>query len=312
MLPLLLIALLSGLCANAQNKPHWAIKGVGEINKKRSNDSYTFVKFENFAGSMEEVRRDAQRNLPEYLSKIYGTPASDFTVTVDDSNSRELDYKGTMANQAEGNPKVQTDYYITDGARNINARLVDEYISYDENTDGTYDFTLYQLFAVQSNPDVAVHYDIFEYSRAYNGQAVVRSIIPGLGQLYKGQNAKAYTIWGAEALFVGTAIYFDCRSHNYFNDAHNSSYASPDKTDFGEKASYLSKARSWRNLRNISIALAIGTYAYNLIDAACAKGPRKVIVKKANPSATEVAMSPAVVYDPLTGFAPGAGLRVTF
>ena len=42
----------------------------------------------------------------------------------------------------------------------------------------------------------------------------------------------------------------------------------------------MKKSHSWRNVRNVSIGVAVATYVYNLIDAATSKGARRVKVHK--------------------------------
>ncbi len=305
---LLLVTLAAAATAQAQDKPLWAIKGVGELNGKRTNDTYKFVKFEDFGGDIGDLRKDASRHLPEYFGKLYGIHPSKFKVDMNDSKARFLSYTGTHANQSEGDVKVQADYEVSDGTHTYSARLVDEYLSFDENVDGTFDYTLYQLYAVQADPTVSPVYDDFTYTRSYRSKVVARAFVPGLAQIYKGQTVKGYSIIGAEAVLVGCSVYFDHRYRQYKKDYQNS----PADGGYGQASSYRSKYRSWRNVRNISMVLAAGTYVYNIIDALHSRGPRQVVVKKKKATSTEVAMSPAVVYDPMTGYAPGAGLTVTF
>ncbi len=296
----------------AQDKPRWAIRGTGDINAKRTNDTYTLVKFETFGPELESVRSDAAKRLPEYLAGKFALNAADATVTEDVVDGTDATFNGTVPNNSEGDVRVQKDYTVTFGGMRpatFGARLVDEYVSFDENVDGTYDYTLYQLYAVQQNRETAPDYDSFSYTRSYRGQALVRSIIPGLGQWYKGQETKAYCIWGAEAVFVAGSIYFNHRFHNYRND-YRDCVANGDGIS---AASYHSKYKSWRTMRNIAIGGAVATYVYNLLDAAISKGPRQVVVKKKKDNAVAtVSFGPSLVYDPSTVMAPAVGMTVTF
>lgn len=85
---LLLLTLVPALGSSAQDKPRWAIKGVSDINGKRSNDSYRFVKFETFGGDLSQLRSEGTLPLVEYIASTNGldadrakvelvTPASD-------------------------------------------------------------------------------------------------------------------------------------------------------------------------------------------------------------------------------------------
>lgn len=310
-LRLLLAALLVAICtlaAGAQDKPRWALKGTADINGKRSNKTYEFVKVESFGPTLEEVRRDAATALPKWLAGKYALNYHDATLTENDPEGNFRKYPGTNPKEEDGDPRVQADYSVVFGGTRpatYDARLVDEYVSYDENADGTFDYTLYQLYAVATAPERKPDYDDFSFTRRYNAGAMVMSLVPGLGQLYKGQNTKAYWIWGAEAVFIAGSIYADHRFRQYRDD-----WRDPANTEVSE--SYKSKYKSWRTIRNIAIGGAVATYIVNLIDAAVSKGPRQVVVKKGAPAATEVALAPVLVYDPMTVTAPGIGMRVTF
>lgn len=307
----IMVTLLTGVAMQAQDKPRWAIRGTSDINARRTNDSYTLVKFETFGPDLESVRRDAALRLPEYLAKKFALNASDATVTETDAIGNYKTYQGTIPNNSEGDIKVQAHYVVTfDGTRHatFDTRLVDEYVSFDENVDGTFDYTLYQLYAVTTREGATPDYDSFSYTRSYRGQALVRSIIPGWGQWYKGQETKAWCIWGAEAVFVAGSVYFNHRFHSYRNDYRDCVAAD----DGISAASYHSKYKSWRTMRNISIGCAVATYIYNLCDAAFSKGPRQVVVRKDSAPTASISFGPTLVYDPNTVMAPAAGMTVTF
>lgn len=302
----LMLALSCAISMQAQDKPRWAIKGTSDINSQRSNDTYTLVKFERFGPSLDNVRNQARRNLPEYFASQFGLDADSASVSTIHDSQRFLSYKGTAANQEEGDLAVLSDYVVSFPGKTFDARLVDEYVSFDENVDGTFDYTLYQLFAVSTAEGRTPDYDNVSYSRDYRGRALMRSIIPGMGQLYKGQKTKAYCIWGGEAVCVALAIYADHRRRQYLDDMRD--YDNDDIIHH----SYYSKSKSWRLVRNLSIAGAVGIYAYNLIDAALSKGPRKVVLTPAGKNGTSLAFGPTVVYDPSLYAAPAIGMTLTF
>ena len=298
----------AALGATAQDKPRWAIKGTDDINRQRSNDTYRVVKFERFGPSLSIVREQSDKCLAEYFAKQFGLNADDATTVMKDELKHYFEYKGTLANQEEGDLTVLADFEVTfpdgDTAKTFNARLIDEYVSFDENVDGTFDYTLYQLYAVATREGVVPRYDDVSYNRDYRGRAFIRSIIPGMGQLYKGQKTKAYCIWGGEIAFAALAIYADHRKRQYWDDYQN---ASPEIAP-----SYRSKSKSWRTVRDLSAAAAVGIYAYNLIDAALSKGPRKVTLSPAKPDKATLSFGPTVVYDPSSICAPALGFTLTF
>jgi len=299
---LILILLLgTAAIAGAQDKPRWAQKGIASLNKERTNDTYEFVKFETFGGDLDQLRKERLDTLIQYFSKRYNLNSEAASVT-------PL-YKGdafqSMPNDGDGDQRVQRTYLVTfSGSKSATfyAELVDEYISFDENADMSYDYTLYQLYAVSSTADGAQPtFDDFELTRSYNAKALALSIIPGLGQIYKGQNTKGYCFLGGDIVFAATAIICDVKRHDHSQNAK----------DYPEFApSYRSKAKSWRTMRNLAIGCAAATYIYNLFDAALSKGARQVVVKK--PNGTNLALGPGLVYDPITEFSPALSLTVTF
>lgn len=302
-----LVTLFCTFVAQAQDKPRWAIKGVSDINKKRTNETYKFVKFENFGPEISSVRKDARKNLPDYFAAQFGYNADDARLKM--LNRKEQELKGLTPNDPEGDKDAMIDYEVNFVGPNhpkFYAKLVDEYIQYDENVDGTFDYTLYQLYAVATREGVVPTYDDFSFDRGYNSVALVKSIVPGFGQYYKGQNTKAYCIWGGEVVCVATALMCDHRARMALKDRKDQGYKPGDI----EWESFHSKHTSWRNFRNIAIAGAVGLYVYNLLDAAISKGPRQVVVKKAKP--VETAFAPSLMYDPSTGLTPALGFTVTF
>lgn len=296
-----LIFLVSAEVA-AQDKPRWVSKGVASLEKERSNDSYTFRSFEIFGGDIDRLRQERFNPLVGYLARTFGADSASAEVTL---ISVQANRPATL-NDAEGDSSVQAEYRVTFSSptpMTFYAKLVDEYVSFDENTDMSFDYTLYQLFAVSSGADGTVpQFDDYSYTRKYNARALALSIVPGLGQMYKGQTSKGWIIIGGEVVFVGTAIYSQIRQHNYSNDASNASDAIA--------PSYRSKSKSWRQVRDVAIIGACGLYVYNLLDAALSKGARQVVVSK--PTGTSLSFSPSVIADPLSPAAPALRMSLTF
>lgn len=308
---LLIIALfmLTALGAISQDKPRWAIKGVSDINSERTNRTYSFVKFETFGGDLAALRNESTRPLVEYLCSTFGLSDDNASVeqlTPDTSAARAL------PNDPEATADITRDYKVTFAGPKPGtyyARLIDEYVSFDDNVDETYDYTLYQLFEVTNREDgVMPDYDGCDITRSRNGGALLRSIIPGLGQYYKGQNVKAYCIWGGEAVCIAAALICEKRRSDYAAD-RNRFMAEGDMVSWD---SYRSKSQSWRVFRNIAIGGAIGVYAYNLLDAALSKGPRRVVVRKNSSSDMSLAVAPTFIADPSSTLAPALGIAVNF
>ena len=170
--------MLTTLGAISQDKPRWAIKGVSDINSERTNRTYSFVKFETFGGDLAALRNESTRPLVEYLCSTFGLSDDNASVeqlTPDASAERAL------PNDPEANAGITRDYKVTfEGPKpgTYYARLIDEYVSFDDNVDETYDYTLYQLFEVTNREDgVMPDYDGCDFTRSRNGGALLRSII---------------------------------------------------------------------------------------------------------------------------------------
>lgn len=306
---LMLLVAVFAVSAQAQDKPRWAIRGIGGLNGDRTNKTYKFVKFETFGGDLAQLRNEATQPLVEYLAKTHGLNADDATVKTLSSSTTEV----TLPNDPDGSMKVQHEYTVTfkgaDGAPDVsyNAMLVDEYASFDENVDMTYDYTLYQLFAVGTEADTQPIYDDYSFTRSYNAKAGLMSLVPGMGQFYKGQPTKGWCILGAEAFFAGMGVFMEIQRHKYSEDAKKC-LTNP---GHGNYDSYVSKTESWEKFRNGAIGCFAAVYIYNLCDAFFSKGPRQVVVKKASGN-TALSFGPTMVYDPSSLVAPAVGLTYTF
>lgn len=246
--------------AQVQSKPRWAQKGEKSMDRQRSNGSYRFKVFNTYGLDANRLRAERFSPLLTYVRETYQADLE--SVRLD---SLRLDYDTLTT--------YRVSFTVASGGESVvYARQVDEHCAYEDYADNTYQFEYYQLYAV-SGKDTVPTFDEFELTGTDNSRAVCLSLIPGLGQLYKGQKAKAYVIWGAEATLIASAVAFSIKTNYCENKAK-------DVPEFHDN--WKSKARGWRQMRNLSIGLAGCTYIYNLIDAAVAKGPRQVIVRKSD------------------------------
>ncbi len=237
------------LSLSAQTEPRWTkSKVMASMNADRSNDTYELMNTESFGPDVNLLRKERFTKLIEKIAEKHGLQAMKARVD-------------TLKKDIHVRPKDFTISFAGDSTAAFQVKLIDEYEEFADNIDQTYDWTLYQLFAV-SKKDVTPVYDTFEVTKKYNSKATVRSIIPGLGQLYKGHKVKAYTIWGLEGGLLAATLYFNHKQNHY-----------------GDKG-WRSKSRSYRQMRNLAI-LGMGVvYAYNLLDAAISKAATRVVIKK--------------------------------
>lgn len=131
-------------------------------------------------------------------------------------------------------------------------------------------YVCHTLFAVATS-ELPVLFDNVSFSRKYGIQGFVRSLIPGWGQLYKGQKVKGACIMGGEILLIGGIIATENLRSSYIKKRN-------EQPKFFQ--TYNTKADNYENARNICIGAAAALYIYNLIDAIVSPGAKRTIIKK--------------------------------
>lgn len=244
--------------AQTQTKPLWVQKGEKSLEKKPTNESYYFKIFNTYGMDVNLLEKQRFQPLLEHICDRYQADLAQ--IKLDSlylsNDSSKMTYRITFTDSI-GNAVVY-------------AEKVDEYRAFEDYVDNTYQFEYYQLYAISKRDSVPV-FDEFTLSRTYNYKAVCLSLIPGLGQIYKGQKIKGYAILGMEATLVVSAVAFHFKKH--YCDKQIS-----EQPQFAD--SWRSKSLGWRQMRNLCFGVAGCLYVYNLIDAALSKGSRHVVVKK--------------------------------
>ena len=147
----------------------------------------------------------------------------------------------------------------------------DEYWEYVVYPNGERVYRCYTLYGVadKANPD----FDRLSFSRKYGMRGFARSlIVPGWGQLYKGNTVKgACILVGEVALVTGIVVAENLRS----------SYVKKMREQPQHLKTYNTKADNWENVRNVCIGGAAALYVYNLIDALVANGRKRSTTHKA-------------------------------
>ena len=170
----------------------------------------------------------------------------------------------------------------------VKCRIVDEY---NQNQSyGSYKVNL----LVQTAKHPNYEFENVTVTDSYGATPVVMSIIPGLGQWYKGSKVKGICMFAAEAAAVAGIII----CNNQANTAEKNIKLEPKYAKH-----YEDKKSNWQTGRNICIGTAAAIWIYNIIDAAVAKGARRVEVRPAGSS--YVSMMPMVDKD-------YAGLSLTY
>ena len=124
------------------------------------------------------------------------------------------------------------------------------------------------------------------------------SVIPGAGQLYKGQRLKGSLMMGGAALGAGAIILCESRRSYYQTRII-------EQPKFARE--YHSKSDHWMAGRNIAIGATAALMVWSVVDAAVTPGATRV---KVSPSSA-LSFRPAVLTTQ-DDFAMGATLAITF
>lgn len=274
--PLVAFCCISIACQ--AGKPKW----VGNT-PKELNNTYHFIEVVSYGNSISDARMEAKQLLAqnEQLRRAV-------MVSVNTGNRQNVEQQIVNGNMVETiNNNITIDTNISGQQYRLQAYPVDEY---NEKTNGQ--IKLYTLFMVGVADRVV--FDRTYKSTSYGAAPVIMSIIPGVGQMYKGSTVKGVCMLGSvAALGLGALLCENTRS-----DYKNKMKEQPDYAK-----DYNTKANNYETARNIFIGAAAAVYVYNLIDAAVAKGTRRIIVEKAH--GRNLAIRPVVNLD-------NAGILLTY
>ena len=149
---------------------------------------------------------------------------------------------------------------------NFVSRVIDEYWERE-----SYGYKIYVLYAIANKNDRGRSYDDEITVTAKYGAAGLLSVIPGVGQFYKGTNAKGIAVVAGEvAAISGILLCENTRASYKKKMFEQPKYASI----------YNSRMDTWETARNLCIGAAGVVYVVNLIDALATKGANRVVVKK--------------------------------
>lgn len=256
-------ACASTLC-HAQ-KPKWIGNTPQELNY-----TYRFVEVVSSGSTLESARHNAKERLEDDTQlqegiRIYRKTRDN--TTIDKSRVNGGNLRETKKQHIEIETTVDGEQY------HLQAVKVDEY---PINAGGF--VTLHTLYMVALCDEPV--FDRTYLTTSYGATPIALSIIPGLGQWYKGNKAKGISMFGAEAAAVAGIIVCENQKASYIKKAK-------EQPKFAKE--YGSKADQWDTGRNICIGVAAGIWVYNIVDAAVAKGARHVVVKRADGSGLTMA-----------------------
>lgn len=262
-------------------KPSW-ISSVPQSD----NSSYSFVSTSGTGTSLESARRSAFYELINRIEVERGI-----------STSAKTSYKqlNNWNSQGEDNINETETYeieYRIDGKEfYLTSRVIDEYWEFDRGN-----FTVVSLFAVSQNGVSEASVDNIYTTDKYGFTPMFMSIIPGIGQWYKGSKIKGSVMFLAEAAAITALIICENNRSAYVKK----SIEQPKFYNI-----YSNRADNWKTGRNICVGVAAGIWVWNIFDAAFAKGARHVVIDKSK----NIQLS----YNPYTDFkSAGINLSLNF
>ncbi|WP_294627030.1 DUF5683 domain-containing protein [uncultured Bacteroides sp.] len=239
---------------------------------KPGNSTFHYQVTEGEHRNLEEARHSCLLNLSTYIKRTHRIEEQ----TVADI---KLEQQNGAMNESEN---YRFAYNIEGQQVIVTSHKYDEYWEYLLYPNGERIYRCYTLYGVADTPNVA--FDRLSFSRKYGVRGAARSlIVPGWGQLYKGNTAKGASILGGEiALAAGILVAENQRS----------SYVKKMREQPKHLATYNTKADNWENIRNACIGGAAALYVYNLVDALVANGRKRSIRQKGSP--VHMALYPSV------------------
>ena len=242
-------------------KPKWLTASVPES----LSNSYFFVRAYGKGFSVAAAKQDAFVNMSQQLE-------AERKLTIDTSvKVSEVISVNATENSNEYRQEITTEATEKGRKIKITCREIDDYWTCNN---GVYE--MYILYTVCNNTYGGSYEDEILVTTEYGAGAGFMSIIPSVGQFYKGSTTKGSIILASEILAAGGILLCENTRASYIKKMYEQpKYA----------AQYNSMADTWETGRNICIGAAAAVYVYNLIDAFVAKGAKRVIVKK-NSNAT--------------------------
>lgn len=280
---------ISVVCQAASGKkPQWLSKGETSLNTLRTNDTYYFKIVQNIGPDLQALRNANANALADYIGKRNQiTGLSTTTLT-----NRQV---GGSASSSSDFSMMFTNEFSSDA---FYATLVDEYWELVSTPYGPDEYHYYALFAVSADGKRQPVFDRFEVTRSYGAAPALFSIIPGVGQLVKGQKLKGSLMLGGAVLGVGGIILCENRRAYYETRIL-------EQPKFARE--YSQKSNNWQTGRNIAIGATAALVAWSVIDAAVAPGATRIRVTRKS----ALAFRPSAIVSPGDA-APAIAMTVSF
>jgi len=251
-------AVLLALPAAAEKKPRW----VGNT-PEAGNNTYQFVEVVTYGVTLAEAAEKSARQLAQdkALQEAVTINAETGLLTTTEQTTADGQLSETTHSTIQLKMNVKGEDF------RLQARQVDQW-SEGQRDGSVVLHTLYQV-------GVADHarFDRTVLTTRYGAAPVAMSVVPGLGQWYKGSRVKGTLLFGGVAACgVGALLFENQRKSNVDKMMQNSGNLNLIKH-------YGDKANTQQTLRNVCLGVGAAIWIYNLIDAATAQGVRRVVVQ---------------------------------
>lgn len=252
---MILFALMA-LNATAQ-KPRW----VGNT-PKELNQTYRFVEVVSKGSSIEAARIEALNVLAQNQQFRNAV-----MMNMNIENLSNIDQVRTNGDLQETiHDKITVQMEVKGQTFRLQGYTIDEYVAGYRY--GQYSLHTLFMVAVTDNPV----FDHTYLSTSYGAAPVAMSVIPGMGQIYKGSVTKGILMLASEAALGAGIVLCENQRADYKNKMKEQPRFAKD---------YNTKANNWETARNVCIGAAAAVWVYNIVDAAVARGSRRVKVKRA-------------------------------
>ena len=279
--------ILTTICSNTvyaqvrseRLKPKWVTHTLPEP----ETDSYFFVSAYAVGTSLEAARQAAFFNLSKRLEDEHGMLVN--------THFKQTTHNTVTTNSITGSRVSEMVVTAEENGREINigCRVIDEWW---KRNNGRYE--IHVLYAVSRGSVGGTYTDDIVVTAKYPAAGFL-SIIPSVGQFYKGSTVKGSLILAGEVAAATSIILCESTRASYIKKMY-------EQPQYAQQ--YSSLADNWETGRNISIGAAAAIYVYNLIDGFVAKGAKRVVVNK-----HKVKYNVAPYTD---GYSAGVAMSLTF
>lgn len=258
---LLVLIVISVLPLSAGNplRPRW----IG--NPPSAGKNYYFVIAHNDASSsLDGARASSLRDLTAGVERTDAVRVKELYT----DNSTQTFSGGKIAYGGQDSYNLELE--VVGEAVPIKSRRVDEYWK-TVRRGGIPVLEYTALYAVERK-GTAADFSGISVTSSYGFNTMWRSfVIPGWGQLYKGDMLKGGAMIGGTAALVAGIIITENTRSDYVRFMHNTH-------DANLIRSYQSQANHFTTARNICIGSLVALYVWNVVDALVAPGARYVTV----------------------------------